>query len=205
MKKWVGPVRSANPPLLLPLYLPKAKGGMGLPSIGTIVKKQNISQARQFISSRDPAVRYAATKLTITEQQRRRIKFKPMVVARDALAAYPAMSKNKFSKVAKSMFREEDMEVKLSLMLASERRGEALRIAEGEAAAQWACALENLTPLHLKFALNACQDTLPHNSNLAPWKAAMWRGAGASPSWSVCHCRPSISIPIHISPSYSQN
>ena len=167
LKKWVGLARSANP---APLYLPKTKGGMGLPSIGAIFKKQKVSQACQFISSRDPAVRYAATKLTITEQQKCRIKFKPMVVARDALAADPGMSKNKLSKVAKNMVREEDMEVKLSLMMASERRGEALRIAEGEAAAQWASALENLTPFHLKFALNACQDTLPHNSNLALWK-----------------------------------
>ena len=31
-------------------------------------------------------------------------------------------------------------------------------------------ALDLLSPFELKFALNACQDTLPHNSNLALWK-----------------------------------
>ena len=93
-----------------------------------------------------------------------------MIVARDALAADPGMSRNKLSKVAKNMVKEEDTEMKSSLMMASQRRGEALRLAEGEAATQWASALENLTPFQLKFALNACQDTLPHNSNLALWK-----------------------------------
>ena len=167
LKKWVGLARSANP---APLYLPKTKGGMGLPSIGAIFKKQQVSRACQFISSSDPAVRYAATKLTITEQQKCRMKFKPMVVARDALVVEPGMSRNKLSKIAKNMVREEEVEAKFSQMVASERRGEGLRIAEGEAAAQWASALENLTPFQLKFALNACQDTLPHNSNLALWK-----------------------------------
>ena len=55
-------------------------------------------------------------------------------------------------------------------MLASERYGETLRVADGEAASQWASALHTLTPFELKFALNACQDTLPDNTNLAVWK-----------------------------------
>ena len=55
-------------------------------------------------------------------------------------------------------------------MMSSERQSEALRFAEGEAEAMWASALENLTHFQLKFALNASQYTLPHNSNLALWK-----------------------------------
>lgn len=53
-----------------------------------------------------------------------------------------------------------------TLMMASEKRSEALRIVEGEATTEWATTLQNLTPFELKFALNGCQDTLPHNANL---------------------------------------
>lgn len=93
-----------------------------------------------------------------------------MVMARDALATDPGMTRNKLSKVARTIVMDDDAEERHSTMIATERRGEALRIAEGEAASQWALALENLTPFELKFAVNACQDTLPHNSNLALWK-----------------------------------
>lgn len=97
------------------------------------------------------------------------MKFKSMIVAKDALTD-PGISRSKLSKVAKNMVREEDTEMKFSLMMASQHRGEALHLAKREAAAQWASAHENLTLFQLRFALNACQDTLSHNSNLALWK-----------------------------------
>ena len=167
LKKWVGLARSANTGSL---YLPKSKGGMGLPSIVSLFKKQQVSHASQLISSRDPTVRYSATQNTISEQQKIRMKFKPIVVARDALAVDPGMSGKRLSKVARARVMEDDSEERHSLMLASERQGEALRVADGEAAAQWASALKCLTPFELKFSLNACQDTLPHNANLSLWK-----------------------------------
>ena len=121
----------------------------------------------QLISSRDPAVRYSATQKTSSEQQKHRVELKPMVVTRDALD--PGMSGKKLSKVTRTVM-ENDSEERHSPMLASERRGEALHVAEGEVASQWASALDTLIPFELKFALNACQDTLPHNVNLALWK-----------------------------------
>ena len=93
-----------------------------------------------------------------------------MVVTRDALAVDPGMSGKKLSKVTRTMIMENDSEERHSLVLASERHGEALRMAEEEAASQWDSALDTLTPFELKFSLNACQDTLPHNDNLALWK-----------------------------------
>ena len=167
LKRWVGLARSANP---APLYLPKAKGGLGLPSLVVLWKKQQISRACQLISSRDPVVRHVATHLTTKEERKTRVKLKPMVVARDALVTDPGMGRKKLSKVARIMVVEDDTDAKLSAMKSSERRGEALRSVEEEAAAEWASALEHLSPSQLKFALNACQDTLPHNSNLALWK-----------------------------------
>ena len=89
LKIWIGLARSANPGSL---HLPKEKGGMGLPSLSILFKKQQFSQACQLLSSHDPVVRYAATKLTIREQEKQRTKFKPMIISRDALAVDPGMS-----------------------------------------------------------------------------------------------------------------
>ena len=93
-----------------------------------------------------------------------------MIISRDALAVDPGMSRKRLNRVAKNMVVEDDIDVRHAHMLSLEKRGETLRIAEGEAAAEWATALSDLTPFQLKFALNACQDTLPHNSNLSLWK-----------------------------------
>ena len=54
LKRWVGLAHSAKP---APLYLPKTKGGLGLPSIVTLWKKQQVSRACQLISSQDPTIR----------------------------------------------------------------------------------------------------------------------------------------------------
>ena len=168
LKRWVGLARSANPTLL---YLPKARGGLGLPSVLTLWKKQQVSRACQLISYHDSVVRYAATQLTISQEQSRRVKFKPMVAARDALVVDPGMGRKKLSKVATNMVVEDEIDDKLTAMVSSERQTGAFHMVEEEAAAGWAAALENLTPSQLKFALNACQDTLPYNSNLALWKS----------------------------------
>ena len=106
----------------------------------------------------DPVVRYAATKLTIREQEKERMKLKPMIISRDALAVDPGMSQKRLNRVAKNMVVEDDGDMRHAHMLSLEKRGETLRIAEGEAVAEWAPALSDLTPFQLKFALKACQD-----------------------------------------------
>lgn len=124
LKKWVGLARSANP---ASLYLPKSKGGLGVPSIIGLFKKQQVSHASQLISSRDPVVRYSATQKTISEQGKKRISFKPMVLARDALAVDPGKSRKKLSKVSRTLVMEDDAKVRASTILASEHRGQILR------------------------------------------------------------------------------
>ena len=143
---------------------------MNIPSIGLLFKKQQVSHAAQLILSRNPVVRHCSTQKTLSEQQKQHLSFKPMVVVRDVLACDPGMSRNKLSKVARTCAMEDDVDERLSTLTATECRGEALCIAEEEAVAQWGLALETLSPFEHKFALNALQDTLPHNSNLALWK-----------------------------------
>ena len=115
-------------------------------------------------------VRHTATQLTIRHEERRRVKFRPMVAARDALIVDPGMGRKKLSKVARNMVEEDDSDDKFVAMVSLERQTGALHLVEEEAAAEWAAALESLTPSQLKFALNSCQDTSPYNSNLALWK-----------------------------------
>ena len=88
-----------------------------------------------------------------------------MLMARDALVMDPGISSQKLSKadIARTI---DDAEVRHSTMLASNHRGTTLHVAEGDAAAQWASVLENVS-FKLKFVLNAGQDTLPHNANLS--------------------------------------
>ena len=52
---------------------------------------------------------------------------------------------------------EDDAEVRHSTILAYDGRGETLCVTEGDAAIQWALALENLPSFELKVALNAPQ------------------------------------------------
>ena len=168
LKRWVSLARSANPALL---YLPKAKGGLGLPSCVTLWKKQQVSRACQLISSKDPVVRYVTTQSTIKEERCSNVKFRPLVVARDVLAGDPGMGRKKLSRVARNMTEEDVSDSFLSSVMSTERQTAALHLVEEEAAATWAAALEELTPSELRFALNACQDSSPHNSNLAIWKS----------------------------------
>lgn len=119
LKKWVGLARSANPALL---YLPKAKGGTGLPSLVTLWKKQQVSRACQLISSQYPVVRHAATQLTIKEEKSSRVKFTPMVAASDAMTVDPGMVRKKLTKVATTIIAEDDSEERFSAMVSSERQ-----------------------------------------------------------------------------------
>ena len=167
LKQWAGLARSGNPS---PLYLPKAKGGLGLPSMALLFKKQQVSRSCQLLTSRDPVVRYAATKTTIAEEAKQRVVLKPMVMARDILATDPGLGSKGLRRAVKRMIEEEDSEERFTSITSQKQRGEALRMAEENATLMWASAVASLPSYLLKFALNACQDTLPHNSNLAVWQ-----------------------------------
>ena len=82
----------------------------------------------------------------------------------------PKMSGRKLNRVTCTIVMEEDTEERHSTLVAADCQKKALHIADEEAAAQWAQALERLSPSELKFAINACQGTLSHNANLALWK-----------------------------------
>ena len=75
-------------------------------------------------------------------------------------------------------------------------------LVENDAATMWSEVVQKLPPERMKFALNAAQDTLPHNSNLALWR----RDAGPSSLCKLCnsvkqtllhilnHCQKSLEL-----------
>ncbi len=167
LKRWAGLARSADPSRI---YLPKAKGGLGLPSISLILKKQRVSQACQLLSSRDPVVRYTTTLDIRREETLERTKLKPTLVARDALQENPGSSRTALKNRATKAVVSEDAETRLKHARSLERQGEIHRTVEEEASSLWASAITSLPPEQMKFALNASQDTLPHNANLSLWR-----------------------------------
>ena len=58
------------------------------------------------------------------------MKFKPLVVARDALMVDPVMGRKKLSKAATSVVVEDDLDDKFAVMMSSERQTEAFHLVE---------------------------------------------------------------------------
>ena len=80
LKRWVELARPADPSRL---YLPKRNGGLELPSISTLYKKQCASVACQILTSRDPIVRHTATLEIRSEADLNRPTHRPMIATRD--------------------------------------------------------------------------------------------------------------------------
>ena len=95
---------------------------------------------------------------------------KPMLAARDALKKDPGASGKIVRKAAKSAAVMADAETTLEHGQSLVQQGELFRSVDEEASSAWSAAVLSLPPEQMKFALNASQDTLPHNSNLARWK-----------------------------------
>ena len=167
LKKWSGLAKSADPSRL---YLPKAQGGLGLPSISLIYKKQQVSQACQLLSSRDPVVRHVASLEIQREEALQRPKLKPMLIARDALSEDPGASRSGLKNRASKAVVAKDTEMRINHARSLEHQGDVHRAADEEASSIWASTITSLPSEQLKFALNASQDTLPHNANLSRWK-----------------------------------
>ena len=76
---------------------------------------------------------------------------------------------------------------------------------EGKAASTWSSAVLQLPPEVLSFSLNAAQDTLPHNANLALWR----KKDGLSDVCKLCRRRQTLShvlrkCPVSLTPQVLQ-
>ena len=167
LKRWSGLARSADPSRL---YLPPSKGGLNLPSISLLYKKQQVSQACQLLVSADPTVRHTTTVEIRREEALQRGTHRPMLAARDLMAENPGSSKKALVTKAKATVTEDDARDRLQHAQSLECQGQVFRCTEEAAANIWSKTVQKLPPDLLKFSLNTVQDTLPHNANLAKWR-----------------------------------
>jgi len=115
-------------------------------------------------------VQFAAAAVIRREEAQKRALHQPMLVAREALCEDPGMSRQTLAKRAKVKVTKEDATARLEHAKSLECQGQVFREVDETAASLWAKAVLTLSPDRLKFALNAAQDTLPHNVNLSRWR-----------------------------------
>ena len=168
LKKWSGLAKPANPSLL---YLPPRRGGLGLPSLSGLYKKQQASRSIQLLLSRDSSVRQIAYHQQHVENCRQRQKFQPFNTAQLVLDAQSSNPRPQaMVKRVRSFVAAEEEEERISNLQGLPCQGEMIRRFEATAGAIWAKCIANLPPEPVKFVLNAAVDTLPTNKNLHKWK-----------------------------------
>ena len=166
LKKWCGLAHPANTSLL---YLPTKRGGMGLPSLTGLYKKQKASCQAQFLSSRDLCVQNIAQHQHQKESRMLRQKFKPAQLARQVLDTNPGRNQKTLAKNVCAVVSEEEEQQLMEKLLNLPRQGEMVQHFEGNAASWWAKSIGQLPPEPFRFVLTATLDTLPSNSNLNLW------------------------------------
>ena len=147
-----------------------------------------MSQACQLPTSRDPAVRYTSTIETKREEALQRPTHRPMLTARDALAVELGMMKQALIKMAKSIVCKKDAGKRLEHASSLDCQDRVFRCYEDSAASMWSSVVPKLPSELLNFSLNAVQDTLPHNDNLARWR----KNEGLSSSCKLCGERQTL-------------
>ena len=90
-----------------------------------------------------------------------------MLMTRAILQKDPGTDRKTLMRRMKRSIEEKEAEGRLEYAKSLEHQGQLMRLTEDAAAKFWASAVINLPPEVLKFSMNAAQDTLPHNSNLA--------------------------------------
>ena len=166
LKKWSGLARSANTSLL---FLPRCSGGLGLPSLTLLYKKQEVSLQAQLQSSRDRAVRNVAQCQLQSQKGMIKQAFKPAVVVESVLEGNPCLRRKALVRVSRAVIASEEAEDLSASLSALPQQGRMMREFGGKEAAMWATAVGKLPPEPLKFALNATVESLPTNANLHKW------------------------------------
>ena len=107
LKKWVGLAQPANTSIL---FLPKKRGGLALPSLVTLYKKEQSSCMVQLFTSEDPGVCRAAHLPLQEEEGAQTARFKPAVFVNEIKAVDISRSRQALAKNVKSLLEEEDAE-----------------------------------------------------------------------------------------------
>ena len=116
-------------------------------------------------------------------------------MAREVIATDPGARRQTIPKRAKTLVLTEGVEGQLDHAKFLTKQGHLHELVDDEAATLWSEVVQKLPPEGLKFALNAAQDTLPHNANLSVWR----RGEGLSDQYKLCsQCQTQLHTLNHL-------
>ena len=104
LKRWAGLAKSSCTSIL---FLPVKQGGLALPSLVGLYKRQQASRMVQLFMSSDPGVRKVADLQLVEERKRLRAKFKPAMLVDNLRSADRAQCRRALSGAAKIMLSEE--------------------------------------------------------------------------------------------------
>ena len=183
LKKWCGLAKSADTGCM---FLPKAHGGLDLPSLTTTYKKLQVAKAAAYSCSRDHLVRAIASHNTRREANQQRPAFKPYQEVIKAMQEDPGASSKQLSTRAKKLVEAADTETRLSHSTSLAVQNRPLKDNDSRAPRLWSSTITTLPERVFKFALNSLTDTLPHNANLHLWKKL------PSPACNLCGHRQSL-------------
>ena len=116
------------------------------------------------------------------ESQAQRKKFKPISTVQEVFSSVPAASRRILSKRAKKQVQDDDVRKRLAHAPTLQRQGKLFKLSNDESSYAWSRAIQSTSYAHLKFALDAAQDTLPHNANLVLWR----KDSGVSDKCKLC-------------------
>jgi len=151
------------------LFLPVKRGGLALPSLVSLYKKQQAVRMVQLFSSSDPGVRKAADLLLVEERKRQRMSFRPAMLVDELLPEDRSQNRKSLTRAVKTLLREDEADERHQQLCQLPAQGQMAREWEENSPELWVKAVEGLPPEPLKFALNASLDTLPTNANLHTW------------------------------------
>ena len=133
-------------------------------------------------------VRHTATLEIRREADLNRPTHRPMIATRDNWKKDPSANKKSLTRRAKVAIMENDTERRLHHARELEHQEKLLRATDDKATEMWSSVVMQLPPQVLNFSMNAVQDTLPHNANLALWR----KKDGLSDACKLCGKRQTL-------------
>ena len=131
--------------------------------------KLQLGKAALLMTSRDRGVQFVSRSILDKEARFKVAKFKPVTFVQQVFAADPGASSKSLSLRSKKCVQADEVAERLAYSATLKVQGQIFELVDGIAPTIWSKAVQSLSSGLMKFALNAAQDTLPHNVNLAHW------------------------------------
>ena len=128
-----------------------------------------VGKAALLLTSRDVGVQQA-TKLLQKEKQADWKKLKPLNFTQKTFTTIPEASRGRLVRTAKKDVEKEDIQKRLAHAATLKVQVKFTALLCEESALVWSRAIQSSPSSLLKSTLNAAQDVLPHNANLALWR-----------------------------------